>query len=130
MSAGSWLSSYPCVDRRRTVCQRWIGARRAGTAREIVVGVYEVEHPCTVLAGAWMGQRQAQVYRRQRQYRDQQQRRNAERDHRPVPVIAKMDASGSAPPGQTGLYLLSGMQDSTIAKMNAWIVEITFLAAT
>lgn len=62
--------------------------------------------------------------------RDQQQRRNAERDNRPVPVIAKMDASGPALPVQTGLYLLSGMQDNSIAKMDAWIVEITFLAAT
>ena len=45
-------------------------------------------------------------------------------------AIAKMDASGAVPPLPSGTYRLSPAQAEEVAKMDAWIVQITLLSGT
>ncbi len=57
--------------------------------------------------------------------RAQQQKRNAVRNG----VIAKMDVSNLQPGLPSGVYLLSRVVEPKIAKMDAWMVEITLLSS-
>jgi hypothetical protein len=59
--------------------------------------------------------------------RAQQQGRNAARNQT---VIAKMDATSPALPFRSGTYRLTPAQQEEVAKMDAWIVKITFLSGT
>lgn len=44
--------------------------------------------------------------------------------------VAKMDASTPSSALMSGIYRLSALQPSGVAKMNSWIVEITVVKAT
>ncbi|MDO9469003.1 MAG: hypothetical protein Q7J36_17010 [Thiobacillus sp.] len=61
--------------------------------------------------------------------REMQRERNSRKKDRP---IAKMDASTAAlaPRLASGVYYLMPLKDSGIAKMDAWMVEITMLFPT
>jgi hypothetical protein len=59
--------------------------------------------------------------------RSDQRARNAKR---PGSVIAKMDASTTAPSLLNGLYELRPLEGHGFAKMVAWKVQITVLAMT
>jgi len=59
--------------------------------------------------------------------REQQRARSATQR---VGTIAKMDASKPAPALASGTYRLSAIAPKGIAKMDAWIVEITVLTST
>lgn len=56
--------------------------------------------------------------------RTQQRKRNTVRNG----VIAKMDVSNPHPGLSSGVYLLSRIAEPEIAKMDAWMVEITLLS--
>ena len=59
--------------------------------------------------------------------REQQRARSATQR---VGMIAKMDASKPAPVLASGTYRLSAIAPNGVAKMDAWIVEITVLTST
>jgi len=59
--------------------------------------------------------------------REKQRERNFTRQ---PPAIAKMDACAPESPLPSGTYVLSRMGESGIAKMDAWIVQITVLTGT
>ena len=59
--------------------------------------------------------------------REQQRARSATQR---VGTIAKMDASKPAPVLASGTYRLSAIAPKGVAKMDAWIVEITVLTST
>ena len=62
----------------------------------------------------------------QRNREQQRVRSGAQR----VGTIAKMDASKPAPALASGTYRLSAIAPKGVAKMDAWIVEITVLTST
>jgi DNA repair exonuclease SbcCD ATPase subunit len=57
--------------------------------------------------------------------RDKQQNRN---EKRRVALIAKMDVSKPEHPVPSGIYRLTPIDASGIAKMDAWIVKITLIS--
>jgi hypothetical protein len=59
--------------------------------------------------------------------RKKQIKRNARRKST---LIAKMDASTPVNPPPSGIYRLSPVTTSVIAKMDAWIVELTVLSGS
>jgi hypothetical protein len=59
--------------------------------------------------------------------REQQRQR---RGNASEPDVAKMDVSRPASPLATGIYLVSRIDTDPVAKVDAWIAQITVLSAT
>ena len=69
-------------------------------------------------------------YRKQHQaYVERNRAEQRKRNHRRQQTIAKMDMSIAPSLPTTGIYRLIQIENNEIAKMDAWIVEITLLSA-
>jgi len=114
----TYCAAVPCQRERR---RRWQQARRQADPdyrenQARAQTAWAAQHP-----DYWRAYRQAHA-----EYRERNRRLQRERDaRRRLRVLAKMDVSTPETPVPSGFYRLLPMRGDDLAKMDAWMVQIT-----
>lgn len=116
----AYCSSPPCQRERR---RRWQREKRWSDPDYQENQQKAQQAWCARNAGYWRAYRQANPEYSERNRRQQRARNAAlQRD-----AIAKMNSCSLAAPHLEGVYRMEPVLSESVAKMDAWIVKITFI---